>query len=137
MNIPVRAALRLFPVVALACALSACTLKATFKTSSDATYNVLSSTSGKSWFTEEGLVKDEYKAIAFVDFNLENLKQDAARGQGEYLLSLGTVLGVKPEDHPKFVAFTQAHYPILFPSDRTSPSETLAVLTREWPASRR
>ena len=64
-------------------------------------------------------------------------RRPAARGQGEYLLSLGTVLGVKPDDQPKFVAFTQAHYSILFPSDRTSPSETLAVLTREWPASRR
>lgn len=137
MNIPVRAALRLFPIVALACALSACTLKGTVKATTDPTTDILSSTSGKSWFTEEGLVKDEYKAVVFVNFNLENLKQDAARGQGEYLHSLGTVLGVKPDDHPQFVAFTQAHYSILFPSDRTSPSETLAVLTRDWPASRR
>ena len=137
MNIPVRAAVRLFPVVALACALSACTLKATFDTTSDGTTNFLSSTTPGAWFTSEGLVKDEYKAVVFVNFNLENLKQDAARGQGEYLHSLGTVLGVKLDDHPQFVAFTQAHYPILFPSDRTSPSETLAVLTRDWPASRR
>ncbi len=137
MNIPVRAALRLLPIVALACTLSACTLKATFDTTSDGITNFLSSTTPGAWFTSEGLVKDEYKAIVFVNFNLENLKQDAARGQGEYLHSLGTVLGVKPDDHPQFVAFTQAHYPILFASDPSSPSETLAVLTREWPASRR
>ncbi|MGH7166007.1 MAG: DUF3015 family protein [Nitrospiraceae bacterium] len=136
MNIQVRAAILLFPVVALACALSGCTLKGTAKAITDPTTDIISSTSGKSWFTEEGLVKDEYKAIAFVDFNLENLKQDAARGQGEYLLSLGTLLGVKPDDQPRFVAFTQAQYAILFPSDRTIPGETLAVLTREWPASR-
>ncbi|MGH7166003.1 MAG: DUF3015 family protein [Nitrospiraceae bacterium] len=136
MNIPVRATIRLFPIVALACTLSACTLKGTVKATTDPTTDILSSTSGKSWFTEEGLVKDEHKAIAFVHFNRENLKQDAARGQGEYLLSLGTLLGVKPDDQPRFVAFTQAQYPILFPSDRSSPSETLAVLTREWPGTR-
>ncbi len=137
MNCLVPSILRLVPVVALACALSACTLKGTVKATTDPTTDILSSTSGKSWFTEDGLVKDEYKAIAFVDLNHENLKADAARGQGEYLLSLGSLLGVKPDDQPQFVAFTQAHYPILFPSDRTVPSETLAVLSREWSANRR
>ena len=137
MNVPDRTILRLLPVVVLACALSACTLKGTVKATTDPTTDILSSTSGKSWFTEDGLVKDESKAIAFVDLNFDNLKQDAARGQGEYLVSLGTLLGVKSDDQPQFVSFTQARYPILFPSDRTVPSETLAAFTREWSATRR
>jgi hypothetical protein len=124
-------------VIALACTLSACTLKGTVKAITDPTTDILSSTSGKSWFTEDGLVKDESKAIAFVDLNFDNLKQDAARGQGEYLISLGTLLGVKSDDQSKFVSFTQARYPVLFPSDRTIPSETLAAFTQEWSATRR
>ena len=58
---------------ALALSLSACSITETIN-------NFLSSTSGRSWFTEDGLVKEDQKVNAFMAFNFENLKQDMAHG---------------------------------------------------------
>ncbi|MEW6542213.1 MAG: DUF3015 family protein [Nitrospirota bacterium] len=124
-------ALRLLPVLALAFTLPACTTKGTIKATTDPTTDILSSTSGKTWFTEDGLVKDEYKAEAFASLNYENLKQDMAIGRGEYLASLGTLLAVPQSRQPEFFALTQEKYQTLFRSDRTTPGEMLAALRSE------
>ena len=127
--------LRVLSVVALTLGLSACTLKATLDTSSDGTTNFLSSTTPGAWFTSEGLVKDQYKVTAFTTLNFQNLKEDMARGQGEYLTSLGTLIGVPADYQAEFFALAQAKYPFLVSSDRTTPGEMLAALSRELSAS--
>ena len=66
--------------------------------------NILSSTSGRSWFTEDGLVKTDQRVNAFVAFNFENLKQDMARGQGEYLDSLSALMEIPTDRRPSFYA---------------------------------
>jgi hypothetical protein len=43
--------------------------------------NFLSSTSGQSWFTEDGLIKTDHRVQAFMAFNFENIKQDMAKGK--------------------------------------------------------
>ncbi|MCA9451520.1 MAG: hypothetical protein KC584_02665, partial [Nitrospira sp.] len=48
---------------------SGCTIKATLDTTSDGVTNFLSSTSGKSWWTEDGLVKHGEHARVFVVTN--------------------------------------------------------------------
>jgi hypothetical protein len=73
-------------------------------------------------------VKSEYKPIAFTTLNFENLKQDMAQGRGEYLASLGTLLGVPGDYQAEFFTLTREKYPILFVSERTTPGEMLAVL---------
>jgi hypothetical protein len=121
---------RLLASVALALlALSACTTKGTIKATTDPTTDILSSTSGKTWFAEDGYVHDEYKAIAFASLNFTNLNQDMARGQGEYLASLGTILGVPADRQEAFGALAQAHYPHFMASARTTPADLLASLT--------
>ncbi len=136
MRIPARLSISLIvPVVALGLALSSCTLKATFDTTSDGITNFLSSTTPGAWFTSEGLVKDEYKVTAFTTLNFQNLKEDMARGQGEYLTSLGTLIGVPADHQAEFFALTQAKYPFLVSSDRTTPGEMLAALSQELSAS--
>lgn len=127
--------LRVLSVVALTLGLSACTLKATLDTTSDGTTNFLSSTTPGAWFTSEGLVKDQYKVTAFTTLNFQNLKEDMARGQGEYLTSLGTLIGVPADYQAEFFALAQAKYPFLVSSDRTTPGEMLAALSRELSAS--
>ena len=93
MRILARCSLLLIPM-AMLFTISGCTVKASTKTLTDGVLNFLSSTSGKSWVTADGLVKDEYKAQAFAAINFENLKQNMAQGQGEYLGSLGNLLGL-------------------------------------------
>lgn len=92
---------------------SGCTLKATLDTTTDGVTNFLSSTTGKSWWTEDGLVKSGEQARAFVAMNSDNLLQEMAQGQGEYLHAFGTILGVPPHQQMSFQRLLQAHYPAL------------------------
>ena len=120
MRNPTRISLSLFAMAVCLLASSACT--------TDNTTDTISSTTPGLWYTGDGLVKSEYKAIAFTTLNFENLKHDMAQGRGEYVASLGTLLGV-PEDHQvEFFTLTREKYPILFVSERTTPGEMLAVL---------
>ena len=90
---------------------SGCTLKATLDTTSDGVTNFLSSTMGKSWWTEDGLVKKNEEARAFVAMNYDNLLQEMAQGQGEYLHAFGTILGVPSHQQVLFQRLiqTQVH----------------------------
>lgn len=90
--------------------LSGCTMKATTDTTTDGTTEFLSSTSGKTWWTEEGLVKQGEHAGAFVSVNHENLLQDIAQGEGEYLLAFGKILNVPSEHQKIFANRLQQHY---------------------------
>lgn len=74
--------------------LSACSFKATFKETTDTTSNITGTTSGRIWWNEDGLLKSEHKVAAFTAYNAHNLEGDAARGQGEYLASLGALTGL-------------------------------------------
>ena len=130
-----RAALLLLLILPLTLTLSSCTLKATLDTTSDGLTNFLSSTTPGAWFTSEGLVKDQHKVTAFTTLNFQNLKEDMARGQGEYLISLGTLIGVPADYQAEFSALAQAKYPSLVSSDRTTPGEMLVALSRELSAS--
>jgi len=131
MRHPMRAALLLLSALPLTLTLSSCTTKATLDTTSDGLTNFLSSTTGRSWFTEDGLVRPEHKVTAFVSYNFDNLKQDMAQGQGEYLASLGTLLGVQQDRQAEFFILAREKYPILVKSDRTTPGEMLAALSQE------
>ena len=63
---------------------SGCTLKGTTNEIIDTTSNVTGSTSGRTWFTEDGILHPEHKLTAFTALNQMNVEQDLARGQGEY-----------------------------------------------------
>ena len=94
----------------LVLSLSGCTIKATTDTSTDGTTEFLSSTSGKTWWTEDGLVKQGEQAGAFVSVNYDNLLQDIAKGEGEYLSAFGTILHVPSLDQQAFANRLQQHY---------------------------
>ena len=92
---------------------SGCTLKATLDTTTDGVTNFLSSTSGKSWWTEEGLVKSGEHARAFVASNYDNLLPEMAKGNGEYLHAFGTILGVPSHQQTPFQRLVQSQYTVL------------------------
>lgn len=119
----------LFAIAVLALTVSACTFKGTTKQTTDTTSNITGTTSGKSWF-EGGLVKKDQEVNAFADLNFDNLKQDMAMGRGEYLASLGSLIGVAPAHQDEFFALTQTHYTTLVGSEQTTSAEMLVALNQ-------
>ena len=81
------------------------------------TTDTVSSTSGRAWWNEDGLIHSEHKAIAFATYNRANLEQDIAKGRGEYLSSLGTLIGVTDDSQPLFQARAQREFQTLATAD--------------------
>lgn len=67
----------------------------------------------------------------FASVNLEQLRNDMAAGQGEYLGSLATLLDVDASQQAAFFAMTRAKFTVLFPNDQTTAAEMLTALHRE------
>jgi hypothetical protein len=107
-----------------------CTLKGTTNEITDTTSNVTASTSGRTWFTEDGTLHPEYKLTAFTALNQMNVEQDLARGQGEYVTSLGTLLGVSDDQQAAFHAKAQGAFETLITSDLEARLQHFRTLAR-------
>jgi DUF3015 family protein len=116
-------------IAVLALLASACTFKGTTKQTTDTTSNITGTTSGKSWF-EGGLVQKDQEVNAFADLNFDNLKQDMAAGHGEYLASLGSLMGIAAAHQDEFFALTQTHYTTLIRSEQTTSAEMLVAINQ-------
>jgi hypothetical protein len=113
--------------VGLILTLSGCSITETIN-------DILSSTSGRSWFTEDGLVKADHRVDAFMTLNFENVKQDMARGQGEYLSSLSTLMRVPQDREASFFAHAQSRYPFVI-EHQSSPEEVIVLLRSTLPTA--
>lgn len=102
-----------------------CTIKSTVKQITDTTSNVTGTTSGSAWWNEDGQIKPDLKATAFVTLNQENLRQDLAAGRGEYLTSVSRLLNIPEERQPVFFSTVQAGYVETVDQD---PAALLALL---------
>jgi Protein of unknown function (DUF3015) len=107
---------------------SGCTLKSTIKQTTDTTSNVTGTTSGHAWWNEDGLLLPEHKAIAFAKYNEANLEQDLARGQGEYVASLATLLGIPSHQRSVFQAKAQGAFDTLTTPDHEAQIHRLRTL---------
>jgi len=117
---------RALPMILLGLTMTAC---GTTESISDSTQNTTESTSGNTMFAPNGTMRQDQKVHVFASMNFDNLKQDMARGQGEYLASLGALLGIPEERQAAFYAWTRDHYPVLIRSDGTTPGEMIAALS--------
>jgi hypothetical protein len=117
-------------ITALLTISSGCTLKATIKQFTDTTSNVTETTSGRTWFTEDGMLRPEHKLTAFTALNQTNVEQDLARGQGEYLTSLGTLLGLSDDQQAAFHAKAQRAFVTLMKSNHDAQLQQLRMLAR-------
>lgn len=104
-----------------------CTLKATVKEITDTTSNITGTTSGQAWWNEDGQLKPDFKATAFVTLNQDNLRQDLAAGRGEYLASVSSLLGIAEARQPMFFSAVQAGYVEMVDTDASA----LLALLRE------
>jgi hypothetical protein len=118
----------LFPVLLLLT--SGCTLKATVKQTTDSTSNVTGTTSGRTWWNEDGLLHPEHKLTAFLALNEANVEQDLARGRGEYVTALGTLLGLPDDQQAAFHSKAQANFEALTISDRDTRVQQIRTLAR-------
>lgn len=87
-----------------------CTLKGTVNQITDTTSNVTGTTSGAAWWNEDGQITPGFKAAAFATINHKNLQQDISAGRGEYLNSMGDLLGVPEAHRLAFFTAAQAGY---------------------------
>lgn len=108
-----------------------CTITGTIDEILDSTTNVTVSTSGRTWWNEDGLLKSEYKAIAFAAYNQSNLEQDIAKGKGEYLTSLSSLLGVNEKARLAFEVAAQSQFQSLLPADDPTRLQYLRALTTD------
>jgi Protein of unknown function (DUF3015) len=63
--------------------------------------------SGTSGCTNNGMIVQREVLTVFVSQNVDHVSQDMARGRGEYLSSLATLMGVPPERQAEFFALAQ------------------------------
>ena len=89
---------------------SACnTTKATVDTFAKFT----SSTSPEEWINGDGVIQESQKARLFTAIAFENLEQDIARGNGEYLTSLAVLLKVPAGEQERVQGtHSQNNYPV-------------------------
>lgn len=90
---------------------------------------------GTSGCTNDGVFAgNQQKVNAFAEINLDHLRQEMAQGQGEYLASFASLIGVKADRRNDFYALTQESYSTLFTSEQTTAHEMLAALNQELAA---
>jgi hypothetical protein len=90
------------------------------------TFGISTGTSG---CTNDGVIAGYHQKVnAFAEVNLDHLRQEMARGQGEYLASFAALIGVKADRRNDFYALTQEQYSSLFKSEQTTAHEMLVAL---------
>lgn len=62
-------------------------------------------------------VSNEYLKKTFVASNMDNLADDVAKGQGEYLSSLANLMGIQDQDKQRFFDVAQNNYDSIFGSN--------------------
>jgi hypothetical protein len=85
------------------------------------TREFLSSTTPGAWFQPNGTLNPDYKKIAFVVLNFDNLQEDMAQGGGEYLVSLAMLVGVPPGSRGSFLKSAQHQYGYIFEEGQSRP----------------
>lgn len=122
--------------VGICLSLSACN---TTKATMDSTVKFFSSTSPDSMFTADGMVEQRQKVNLFAGVSYENLRQEAAAGEGQYVTSLATLYQVPREKHRAFGQLLQRKHGELFTAslteDQSAHLKMVRVLDRELMAA--
>jgi len=84
--------------------------------------------SGTSGCENPGMVSNEYQKKVFVAMNMDDLAQDIARGSGDHITSMATLMGIDQSDHETFFSVTQANYESIFSSDSVNYDQVLQAM---------
>ena len=88
-------------------------------------------TSGTSNCSANGIVFNDKEATMYAEANLQNLKIDMARGNGESLTAFAQTLGCGKEVTPAFGEMTQKQYQNIFPAADVLPTQFLESVKNE------
>jgi Protein of unknown function (DUF3015) len=94
------------------------------------THNWLKDTDYPSAINEAGLVREEAKTLLFASSNWENLSQDIAKGNGEFLSSLATLWNVPERHQTAFFLLAQNRYMDLARKGEVKPDCLLGALEK-------
>jgi hypothetical protein len=83
---------------------------------------------GTSGCTNDGKVMAEHNGTMFVANAFESLSEDMAKGGGEHLGVLATLMGVPLNNQPAFFRMAQEHYRGLLDAGETSPVALVKAL---------
>jgi Protein of unknown function (DUF3015) len=83
---------------------------------------------GTSGCTNDGKVWAEDRTNVFVASTFDSLTSEIAKGEGEHLASLATMMGVPAEQHQQFFALAQERYEELVRLGETSPTAIIKAL---------
>lgn len=82
-------------------------------------------TFGTSNCTTSGLVRADREQEAFAEANLDALRRDMARGQGEYLVAFADLLECDATVQDDLFSFAQERYQATFPTEATTAQQAL------------
>ena len=83
---------------------------------------------GTSGCTNDGKVMAEQRATIFVAGTFDTLSEDMAKGGGEHLTVLATLMGVPVDQHAAFFVVAQEHYQGLVEAGQTSSAALISAL---------
>jgi hypothetical protein len=101
----------------------------TIQNTTDASTDFTSSTSPRDKADNEGRSIKQFASV-----NLDRLKEDIARGNGEHLTAFAYLLGIKEIHQNEFFTFTKHNYRTLFGPESTTSEDMLARLDTELAA---
>jgi hypothetical protein len=91
--------------------------------------------SGTLGCAQDGVVLNEHERDLYAAANLDHLKGDMARGGGEYLDTLATLMEVAPQDRAAFYALTRDRFAAVAGDATVTAGELLRNLDRELAAA--
>lgn len=103
----------------------------TTKATADSIVKFSSSTSPDSMFTGDGVVVKDQRVKLYTAVVADDLQEDIARGEGEYLSSLGVLLDIPAERQARFSSLSQEHYTSMFPAEMNGSHDALTVLRQQ------
>ena len=94
-------------------------------TSGNQTFGITSGTLG---CTQEGVVRPPTKVRMLLMSSLDNLAVDMARGDGETLDSLASLLAIGDQDRSRFFSALQDNFVRIFPNENVTAEEVLIAM---------
>jgi hypothetical protein len=94
-------------------------------TSGNQTFGISSGTLG---CTQNGVVRPPTKVRVLLMSSLDSLAVDTARGNGETLQSLASLLAVEEQDKARFFVAMQDNFVRIFPSENVTADEVFASM---------